>query len=175
MNIFLLNRARKGLRDEIQPVPQVLRASFGDGLGQIPWTVSLMEVSSSFSSHQHRHVSHRVGSLLFGYQDTVRVVVAVVHQAPFQDLGAGDSLSGDQETPSSKRYSSHRPLRQLNSRSLSETRRSRPVSAFERLGVGFQSLSGERYLLLAVFHVARVRNVITDGLSPEDTELGTDV
>ena len=83
MTILLLNHARKGLRDEIQPVPQVLRASFTDGLGQMPWTLSSSEASSCISSHPCSRISHGVRHLLFGYQDAVRIVVTFVHQALF--------------------------------------------------------------------------------------------
>ena len=68
---------------------------------------------------------------IFGCQDTVWVVVAEIHHVPHQHLGTGDSISGDQETPSSKRYSGKRPLRQHDGRSLSETggsARSRPLN-----------------------------------------------
>ena len=83
------------------------------------------------------------GSLLFGYQDTVRIVVAFCIPSPILSSWNGYRFfSGDQDTPSSKSFSSHRPLRQFNSRSLSEMRRNRPVSALVRLGIGCQSLSG---------------------------------
>ena len=124
-----------------------------------------IEAPSSFSGNLHRCLKGGLGHSRLFRSMSERPLVSPIYDLPYQHLRTSDCLHRLEETYSEERHSHSSALRQYDGCQLPKQIRFIQVGSSQQLDPQYPLTFTEEESVLTACHIARVRNVVADGLS----------